>query len=103
MLFKDVIKLITVTTSVNEIGNLINIKTSTDVFADRQSIRQTEFYQAQATGFKPELMFIIRSCDYNNEELLQYNNKEYNIIRAYDKNGEFTELVCEGIVGNEVR
>lgn len=103
MMFRDVIQLISVTNSVNDIGNTITSQTKKSVFADKQSIRQSEFYQAFATGLKPELMFIIRECEYNNESLLEYKTKQYKIIRAYDKNGEYVELICMGIVGTEVR
>ncbi len=100
MLFRDVINLIGVTYGENDIGDTIETLISRQVFADKQSIRQTEFYQAQATGLKPELMFVIRSIDYQDEKKLSYNGKEYNIIRTYDKNGELIELICEGVVNN---
>ena len=41
-------------------------------------------------------MFVVRSIDYNQEPKLKYNGKEYTIIRTYDKDGELTELVCQG-------
>lgn len=103
MLFRDVLDLVSVAYTVNDLGNSTEAETKTTVFCDRQSIRQSEFYQAQALGLKPELMFVIRTVDYNNESRLEYNSKKYNVIRAYDKSGELTELVCSGIVGTEVR
>jgi SPP1 family predicted phage head-tail adaptor len=102
-MFKDVVTLITVTNSTNDIGNTIETSTTRQVFANKKSIRQSEFYQAQATGLKPEIAFEIRSLDYNNESKLSYNNKTYIIIRTYQKNEDFMELICEGIVGSEVR
>lgn len=98
MLFKDVISLITVITTENELGDVIEETTERQVFADKQSVRQSEFYQAAATGLRPELMFVVRSIDYHGETRLKYNDKEYNIIRTYDKDGELTELVCQGVV-----
>jgi len=98
MLFMDVISLITVTTTENELGDTIEVSTERQVFADKQSVRQSEFYQAAATGLRPELMFVVRSIDYQGETRLKYNDKEYNIIRTYDKDGELTELVCQGVV-----
>ena len=98
MLFKEVIKLISITTTENEMGDIIEVHVEREVFADKQSIRQSEFYQAAATGLRPELMFIVRSIDYNDEPRLKYNGKEYTIIRTYDKDGELTELVCQGVV-----
>ena len=98
MLFRDVISLITVTTTENELGDTIEVSTERQVFADKQSIRQSEFYQAAATGLRPELMFVVRTIEYNGETKLKYNGKEYSIIRTYDKDGELTELVCQGVV-----
>jgi SPP1 family predicted phage head-tail adaptor len=98
MLFRDVISLITVTTTENELGDTIEVSTERQVFADKQSVRQSEFYQAAATGLRPELMFVVRTIEYNGETRLKYNGKIYDIIRTYDKDGELTELVCQGVV-----
>ena len=98
MLFRDVIKLISYTTTENEMGDTIEVLTERQVFADKQSVRQSEFYQAAATGLRPELMFVVRTIEYNGETRLKYNGKEYSIIRTYDKDGELTELVCQGVV-----
>ena len=98
MLFRDVISLITVTTTENELGDTIEVSTERQVFADKQSVRQSEFYQAAATGLRPELMFVVRTIEYNGETKLKYNGKEYSIIRTYDKDGELTELICQGTV-----
>lgn len=100
MLFRDVIQLLSVVKSENDIGDTILSKVPRQVFANQKSIRQSEFYQAMATGLKPELMFEIRSIDYLNEETLEYNNKQYSIIRTYSKNGEMIELICQGLVSN---
>lgn len=101
MLFRDVINLVSVTIAENEIGDSIEVPVKREVFADKKSIRQNEFYQAAATGLRPELMFVVRTIEYNQEPKLEYpigSDKEYNIIRTYDKDGEFTELVCSGLV-----
>lgn len=101
MLFRETIKLISVTNSINDIGDSVKLLTkSTDIFADKQSIRQSEFYQAAAVGLRPELTFIIRICEYNQQELLEFNNKIYKIIRTYEKDNEFIELICQGVSNN---
>ncbi|WP_188006820.1 phage head closure protein [Sporosarcina sp. ANT_H38] len=64
-----------------------------NIFANRKGVRSSEFYQASQEGYALEVMFIIRSVDYESEESLRYKAKEYTIIRTYDK-GEFIELVC---------
>jgi len=98
MLFKEVVKLISVTVTENDMGDIIETPVEREVFADKQSIRQSEFYQAAATGLRPELMFVVRTIEYNGETRLKYNGKIYDIIRIYDKDGELTELVCQGVV-----
>lgn len=83
----------------NELGDIIVTPgEQRAVFANKKSVRQTEFYQAQANGLRPELMFEVRSIEYANESSLTYNDKTYSIIRVYEKNSEITELVCSGIV-----
>lgn len=103
MFFRDTVDLVNVTRVVNDIGDYVDTETLTTVFADKQSIRQSEFYQAMATGLRPEFMFVIREVDYNNQPKIKYNSKYYNIIRTFIKDGELLELICEGITGTEVR
>jgi len=100
LLWKDVINLISTTPDKNAAGDAIDIENPRQVFANKRSIRQAEFYQAMATGLRPELMFEVKSIDYNQEGQLEYNGKKYTIIRTYDKNGEITELICQGLVNN---
>lgn len=103
MLFREVINLISFSNSENQLGDAIKVKVKSPcIFADKQSIRQSEFYQASSTGLRPEVMFIIRTCEYNNESILEFNDKEYNIIRTYEKDSEFIELVCQGVVSNVI-
>ena len=99
MLFRDVVKLISVAVTENDMGDKIEKETETEVFANKRSIRQSEFYQAAATGLRPEIMFEVWSEEYSNQPRLEYGSKQYTIIRAYDK-GEITELVCQGLVNN---
>lgn len=102
MMWRDVINLSGGITYIeNELGDRIEVPGQTrQVFSNKKSVRQSEFYQAQATGLKPEIMFEVRTIEYQDESKLSFNNKEYTIIRAFDK-GEITEIVCSGLV-NEV-
>lgn len=102
MMFKDVLNLISITTTVNAVGDSIEAESKKEVYADKQSIKRNEFYQAAATGLRPELMFIIRTIDYSQEPRLEYpvdSEKYYTIIRIYEK-GEFIELISQGLVNN---
>ncbi len=85
MLFKDIITI-----------------SGRNVQADKKSIRQNEFYQAAAMGLRPEIMFIVRTAEYNGERELAYEGKVYTIIRTFDRDDEMTEIICEGAVATEV-
>lgn len=98
MMFSDVIDLIGTTTGENEISDPITIPTARQVFANKKSVRQSEFYQAAATGLKPEIMFEIRAIEYAGENQLRHESKTYTIMRTFSKNGEILELICSGLV-----
>ena len=95
MLFRDVIELLTLEEGTNSNGFPSLIETGREtVFADKKSVRGNEFYLASQNGFKLELMFEVRSGDYQSERYLEFDGKRYEIVRTYDK-GEFAELVCQ--------
>lgn len=99
MLFRDVIKLIAVdSNATNDYGDPIDTESERTVFANKKSIRQSEFYQAMATGLKPVIMFEIRTIDYDNEEILEFDSVRYKIEREYSKNDEISEIICSGLV-----
>ena len=96
--FDDVLELIDIRTEQNEIGDNIPIKKYKEIFGKRKSIKQSEFYQAQASGFKPEIKFEINSFEYEDETQTRYNNKEYKIIRTYEVSVDKLEIILEGVV-----
>lgn len=103
MRFDKSIKLISATqTNVNGMGNPIEVPSVRNVFGNKKSIRQSEFYQAAVTALRPEITFEVWTCEYNQEEKLEYNSKQYNIIRTFDRNDKVTELICQGIVNQGV-
>jgi len=103
MFFRDEIKLISIAYGTNDYGDSTETETKKTIYADVKGVRQSEFYQAHATGLKPEKTFEIRAIEYNDESRLEYNSKSYSIIRTYEKDGEMLELICSAIVGHEVR
>jgi len=95
VLFRDVIELLSRTLEQDPLtGEMREIETARQVFANRKSVRQSEFYSAHMAGLMPEVVFEVRSIEYQDERALRYQDKRYNVIRTYDR-GEMTELVCE--------
>ncbi|MBS6503981.1 MAG: phage head closure protein [Clostridium sp.] len=68
------------------------------IYANKKSITQSEFYQAQAQGFKPELKFEINSFEYESNKKIRYKGKIYKIFRTYEISPEKIEIVCIGNV-----
>lgn len=99
-MFDDVIKLLSRTDTVNKYGDTVSTFTEKQVFAEVKSVGQTEFYQAQAIGLKPEIKFIIADfADYGGEKQLKYTpfggtEQTYDILRTY-RNKINLEIVCK--------
>lgn len=101
MLWRDVIYLIAQVEGENEMGDPILVDGEPrQVFANKKSVRQSEFYQAAMVGLRPELMFEVRTAEYQDEPKLRYNGKDYRIIRTYEKDSETIELICGGLVSD---
>lgn len=100
-MYDEIIWLIGERKTTDEYGDQIIEPSERMVFAELRSIGQSEFYQAQALGIKPELKFILADyLDYNGEKTLRYQAfdaekpEEYTIIRTY-RDGNDIELTCK--------
>jgi SPP1 family predicted phage head-tail adaptor len=86
-------------------GEALQTMVYREIYANKKSVRQSEFYQAATAGLKPELVFEVHSFEFTNDERVRYptgeDGKEYTIVRAYDK-GEITELTVTSYTGVEV-
>lgn len=99
MLFNELITLMNVTYTENALGDYIESSVNRTVFVNKKSVSQSEFYQAAATGLKPEVKFEVRTIEYQGEQKFLYNGKVYTIIRTFEKEDELTELIGSGVVG----
>lgn len=99
-MFNSIIKLLKEANTVNEYGDTVQTFTERQVFADVKSIGQSEFYQAEAVGLKPEIKFLIADfVDYQGEKLLKYTpyggtEETYTVLRTY-RNKINLEIVCK--------
>jgi len=94
MMWRDTVKLLKIVMDYNEYNEPIETYVEREVFANKKSVRQSEFYQALAAGMKVEVMFEVRMADYEGELRLKYGDKVYDVTRTYERNGEIIELVC---------
>lgn len=100
-MFDSVIKLVSEIKVVDEYGDLISEEREREVFAELRSVGQSEFYQAQALGLKPEIKFLLPDyLEYQGEQKLRFQDfgeseeKEYTVLRTF-RNGNVLELVCK--------
>ncbi len=100
-MYNEVISLVTEAKTVDEYGDIQVTSTTKNVFATLKSISQSEFYQAQAAGLKPEVKFVIADyLDYGNEKTILYQPygasaaEEYRVLRTY-RDGNTLEIVCK--------
>ena len=64
------------------------------VFADVSSTKRSEFYAARQAGISLALTVKLRAADYNGQERLSFEGKEYKVERAYTEAREYYELNC---------
>ena len=101
-MYNEVIYLLTTRSTTNEVGDQIETQEKSMRFAQLKSIGQSEFYQAQAQGLKPEIKFVLADyLDYENQEEIIHNNFRYKVLRTY-RTGNEIEIVCYGGIRLEV-
>jgi hypothetical protein len=77
-------------------------ETRREVFCRQESISRSEFYQAQATDLRPELVLILADyLDYEGEHVCIYGGDWYRVIRTYRK-GQELELIVQTAPEEEV-
>lgn len=86
----------------NEIILLVGENTRREVFASLRSIGQSEFYQAHAIDYHPELKFVLADVlDYEGETLILHEGTLYRVLRTFRK-GQELEIVVTSASAEEV-
>lgn len=89
------------TKTVDEYGDKVFKDELREIYAEVMSVRQSEFYQAQTAGYKPEIVFKIADyLDYENESEVIHEKMRYKVLRIYRKGVEL-EITCYGGVRDE--
>ena len=63
------------------------------VFAEKKSVRASEFYQAYQSGLEVSVVFKIWSKEYGAQRVIKHNERYYTVVRTYEI-GEFLEITC---------
>ena len=101
MEYSEIIYLISLVKTEDEIGNIIkSSETSNKCYAKKQSVKTNEFYSAVEVGLTPSCEFVIKRLNYNGEEEVEWNDERYQVIRTIDPKNKFDlVLVCARKIG----
>ena len=90
------------TTGRDSEGNPSTEEIKTDVFVQPRGIYASEFYSAAQLGLKPSLtLYLTNRDDYQGQKVLEYNGKEYSVIRVdWKAQRDGISLICEERVRN---
>lgn len=85
------------TPTYDEYGNEVQTVSETEVFVQPRGVYQSEFYNAAQLGLKPSLtLFLSNRDDYSDEKVLEYEGKDYNVIRVdWNAQRDGISLICE--------
>lgn len=101
MEYTEIIYLITKKIKEDDIGNMSSSNSSgKKCYAKKQSVKSNEFYNALAIGINPTVEFVIKKINYSDEQILEYNNELYSVIRVIEPKNKFDiVLVCTKKIG----
>ena len=85
------------TSTYDEYGNEVQTITETTVYVQPRGVYQSEFYNAAQLGLKPSLtLYMTNKADYDGQKILEYEGKEYSVIRVdWSAQRDGISLVCE--------
>ena len=70
-------------------------------YCNEKSIGQSEFYQSEAAGFKPEIKLESKLLDLNGVTHVKYNNTIYKILRTYKKEDIIELTLTSTVIENK--
>lgn len=70
-------------------------QTSRKVFAQKNSVTRSEFFEGGRNGLNPECIFTMFEGDYKGEKILVCQGVTYSIYRTYSTRNDTIELYAE--------
>ena len=93
--------LVTEAFSQNAYGVMERTETKHKVYVAVTSVTSQEWFEGGRNGLNPQFRFTMFSFDYNNEKIIEYQDKQYTIYRTYYRSADEIELYVELRKGNE--
>ena len=95
----EVLTLINVSYTTDEIGNDRESTVETDVFCEVTSASRAEFFSAAQAGLRPEYKFKIWAHEYGGQTKVRYDGREFEIYRTF-KLHDTIELYAKEVTAN---
>lgn len=95
----NIIYLISVTYTTDEIGQRIPLEESRKLFCGISSVSASEFFEAGRSGMNAQYRATVAKEEYHGETIAELNGKRYGVYRTYIGSGEDIELYLETKAG----
>ena len=87
--------LIGYTVALNDYKQEVKTETRSQIFAKKESVSRSEFYNGGKAGLQPEFRLTTAVIDYNGELEVELDGVRYGIYRTYNVSQDYIELYCE--------
>lgn len=91
----DIITLITQTRTQDDYGVWAATETTSDIYAQVESVSQSEFFEGGRNGLNPAYKFTIYGFEYGGQAIVSYNNERFGVYRTYQTKNDMLELYVE--------
>ena len=95
----EVINLISITYTIDEIGQRIPVETSVTRYCQLSSVSQSEWFEAGRNGLKAEYRAVLDAYEYDGQEVAEINGVRYGVYRTYRTKSDTIELYLERKAG----
>ncbi len=82
------------TTAPNEFGIPTMTHADSTVFAEKKSVKRSEFYAAQSSGIRADIIYLVNADEYADQMTILDGTTVYNVTRAYQVGLGRVELTC---------
>lgn len=79
----------------DDYGVLRSKETSTEIFAQVNSVSQREFFEGGRNGLNPEYVFTVFFADYDDQPIIEYRGLRYSVYRTYLRRDDTLELYVQ--------
>ena len=101
MYWKNVAYLMRESTTLDELHRPKVSYTESKIYCNVKSIGQSEFYQAESAGLKPEIKIETKLIDLTNVTHIKLNGTIYKVLRTYKKQDIIEITLTSMVIKNE--